>query len=172
MNGLVALFLEVIVLAIILLMVRLAALGVLVVAARVIVVLIVLMMIIRLAIVTIAFVTLMVVGILVARMLLVAQFTATSGRELSCFLFFRLLLILGNLLKNANCLVSCLTLLKESNEFERVSRHCLVQVCKLELILGLRDEDLFTLLLHPGYFNCLTEVATLEIAEKLYLTPN
>jgi hypothetical protein len=37
--------------------------------------------------------------------------------------------------------------------------------------LGLREEDLFTLLLHHGSFHCLMEVATLKIAEKLYLTP-
>ncbi len=38
--------------------------------------------------------------------------------------------------------------------------------------LGLRKEDLFTLLLRRGYFHCLAEVATLEIAEKLNLTPH
>ena len=92
---------------------------------------------------------------------------------MSRFLFLWLLLILGNLLKNASCLVSCLTLLKESNQLEWVSRYCLVQVCKLELMrLELRKEDLFTLLLRRGYFQHLTEVATLKVAEKLYLTPN
>ncbi len=70
---------------------------------------------------------------------------------MSRFLFLWLLLILGNLLKNASCLVSCLTLLKESNKLERVSRHHLVQVRKLELMcLGLRKEDLFTLLCTVG----------------------
>ncbi len=49
--------------------------------------------------------------------------------------------------------------------------HRLVQVRKLKLMrLGLREEDLFTLLLCRGYFHCLTEVATLKIAEKLSLT--
>jgi hypothetical protein len=38
--------------------------------------------------------------------------------------------------------------------------------------LGLRKEDLFTLLLCRGYFQCLTEAATPEIAKKLYLTPH
>jgi hypothetical protein len=38
--------------------------------------------------------------------------------------------------------------------------------------LGLCEEDLFTLLLHHGHFNCLTEVATLKIAEELYLLPH
>ncbi len=58
---------------------------------------------------------------------------------MSRFLFFWLLFILGNLLENASHFVSCLTLLKESNEFERVSGHHLVQVHKLELMrLGLR----------------------------------
>jgi hypothetical protein len=34
---------------------------------------------------------------------------------MSCILFLWLLLVLGNLLDNASCLVGCLTLLKESN---------------------------------------------------------
>jgi hypothetical protein len=90
---------------------------------------------------------------------------------LSHFLLFWLLLVLGNLLENTSRLVSCLTLLKESNHLERVGRHPLVQVCELELMcLGMRKEDLFTLLLCHGYFHCSTEVATLEVAEKLHLT--
>ncbi len=66
-------------------------------------------------------------------------------------LFLRLLLVPGNLLKNASRLVSRLTLLKEGNHSERVSRYRLVQVGELVLVhLGLREEDLFTLLLpHP-----------------------
>jgi hypothetical protein len=60
----------------------------------------------------------------VTMMLLVAQFTATHGRKMSCYLFFWLLFIFGDLLKNAR--LSCLTLLKESNELERVSGHHLV----------------------------------------------
>ncbi len=64
-----------------------------------------------------------------------------------------------------------MTLLEESNKLERVSRHHLVQVRKLELmLLGLCKEDLFTLLLPRGYFHCSTEVATLRIAEQLYST--
>jgi hypothetical protein len=38
--------------------------------------------------------------------------------------------------------------------------------------LGLQEEDLITLLLCHGYFHHSTEVATLEIAEELYLTPH
>jgi hypothetical protein len=38
--------------------------------------------------------------------------------------------------------------------------------------LGLREEDLFTLLLCRGYLHGLTEVATVEIADELYLTPH
>ncbi len=94
---------------------------------------------------------------------------------MSHFLLFQLLFFLGNLLKNASCLVSCLTPLKESDHLEQVSRHYLVQVpvSKLELMhLGLREEDLLTLLLHCGYFYHSTEVATLEVAEKLYSTPH
>ncbi len=37
--------------------------------------------------------------------------------------------------------------------------------------LRLCKEDLLTLLLHHGYVHCLTEVATLEVAEKLHLLP-
>ncbi len=37
--------------------------------------------------------------------------------------------------------------------------------------LRLRKEDLFTLLLRRGYIHCLTEVVTLEVAEKLHSTP-
>jgi hypothetical protein len=66
-------------------------------------------------------------------------------------LFFWLLLVLGNLLKNASCLVGCLTLLEEGNHSEWVGRYCLVQVGELVLVhLRLREEDLFTLLLHRG----------------------
>jgi hypothetical protein len=98
---------------------------------------------------------------------------ATRSWKMSCFLFFWLLFILGNLLKNASHFVGCLTLLKESNELEWVSGHHLVQVRKLELMhLGPCEEDLFTLLLCCGYFHCLTEVATLAIAEELYSMPH
>ncbi len=134
---------------------------------------IILMTIVRLAIVAIAPVASMIVAILVATMLLVAQFTAMHGRKMSRFLFLWLLLILGNLLKNASCLVGCLTLLEESDELERVSRHRLVQVHELELMrLGLHKEDLFTSLLHREYFHHSTDVATLKIAKKLYSTPH
>ncbi len=126
MHGLFALFFEVIAFAIILLFVGLADLQVLVVALRTIMVSIVSMTIVRLEIVIIALVASMVVGILVAMMLYVAPFMALPSRKMSCFLFLLLLLILGNLLKNASCLVGCLTLLKESNELERVSGHHLV----------------------------------------------
>ncbi len=71
----------------------------------------------------------MVVTIFMATMLPVAQFTAMHGRKLSCFLLFWLLLVLGNLLKNTSRLIGCLTLLEESDQLERVSRHHhLVQV--------------------------------------------
>jgi hypothetical protein len=38
--------------------------------------------------------------------------------------------------------------------------------------LRLHEEDLFTLLLGHGYVHCSTEVVTLEVAEKLHLTPH
>jgi hypothetical protein len=61
-------------------------------------------------------------------------------------LFFWLLLVLGNLLKNASRLVGCLTLPKEGNHSEWVGRYRLVQVGELVLVhLSLRKEDLFTL---------------------------
>jgi hypothetical protein len=135
--------------------------------------LIVLKTMVGLAIVTIASVAPMIVVIFVATMLLVAQFTATGGKNMSRCLLFWLLLVLGNLLVNTSHLVGCLTLLKESNKLEQVSRHHLVQVRELKLMhLGLRGEDLFTLILHRGYFHYWTEVAILKIAEKLYSTPH
>jgi hypothetical protein len=85
-------------------------------------------------------------------------------------LFLWLLLVLGNLLKNASRLVGCLTLLEEGNHSERVGRHHLVQVGELVLVrLRLREEDLFTLLLHHGCIHCSMEIVALEVAEKLYL---
>ncbi len=96
---------------------------------------------------------------------------ATRNRKMSHFLFLWLLLVVGNLLKNASHLVGCLTLLKEGNQSERVGRHCLVQVGKLVLVcLRLHEEDLFSFLLHHGYIHCSMEVATLKVAEKLHLT--
>jgi hypothetical protein len=101
----------------------------------------------------------MVVAIFTTAMLSVAQFTATCNRKLSHFPFLRLPLVLGNLLENASRLDSRLTLLKEGNHLERVGRHCLVQVCELVPVrLGLRKEDLLTLLLCRGYFHCSAEV--------------
>jgi hypothetical protein len=92
---------------------------------------------------------------------------------MSRFLFLRLLLVLGNLVKNASRLVGHLTLLKEGNHSERVSRYRLIQVGKLVLVrLRLREEDLFTLLLRRGYVHHSAEVATLEVAEKLHSTPH
>jgi hypothetical protein len=65
------------------------------------------------------------------------------------------------------------TLLKESNELERISGHHFIQVCGLVLIsLRLCKEDLFPLLLRHGHFHCLTEVATLKLAEELYSIPH
>jgi hypothetical protein len=92
---------------------------------------------------------------------------------MSHFLFLWLLLVLGDLIKNTSRLVGHLTLLKEGNHSERVGRHHLIQVGKLVLVcLGLREEDLFTLLLHRGYVHCSMEVVTLEVAKKLHSTPH
>jgi hypothetical protein len=172
-HGLITLFLEVIALTIILLVVGLAVPCVLVVASTMIMALIVSMTIIRLAIVLITSVALIVIAIFVAMVLLVAQFTATCCRNMSRTLFLWLLLVPGNLLENASRLVGCLTLLKEGNHSERVGSYRLVQVGKLVLVrLGLRKEDLFTLLLHHGYVHRLTEVVTLEVAKKLHSMPH
>ena len=90
---------------------------------------------------------------------------------MSRFPFLWLLLVLGNLLENASHLVGCLTLLKEGNHSERVSRYPLVQVGKLVLVcFRLREEDLFTLLLCRGYVHHSTEVVALEIAATLFST--
>ena len=92
---------------------------------------------------------------------------------MSRLLLFQLLLVLGNLLKNASRLVGCLTLLKEGNHSERVGRHRLVQVSKLVLVcLRLREEDLFTLLLRRWYVHRLMEVVTLKKAEKPHWMPH
>ncbi len=43
--------------------------------------------------------------------------------------------------------------------------------CELELMrLCLREEDLFALHLHCGHSHCSTDVATVKVAEELYLT--
>jgi hypothetical protein len=125
MHGLVALFLEVIALAIILLVRGLVAPHVFVVMSRAIVVPIVLMMIVGSSIIAVASITYIVVAIFTTAMLTVARFTATCNRKLSHFPFLWLL-VLGNLLKNASRLVGCLTLLKEGNHLEQVSRYRLV----------------------------------------------
>jgi hypothetical protein len=95
------------------------------------------------------------------------------GRKMRCFPFLWLLLVLGNLLKNASRLVDYLTLLKEGNNSERVGRHRLIQVSELVLVhLRLCKEDLFSFLLRRGYVHCSTEVVTLKVAEKLHSMPH
>ncbi len=98
-HGLVACFLEVILLAIILLLVGLAVLGVLVVMTRTIMVLIISMTIVGSSVIVIASVTSMIVVIFVAMMLLVAQFMATRNGKMSHLLHFWLPFVPGNLLK-------------------------------------------------------------------------
>jgi hypothetical protein len=115
----------------------------------------------------------MIVMVVTTAMLMVAQFTATCSGKMSHFLFLWLLLVLGNLIKNASHLVGCLTLLKEGNHYEQIGRHHLNQVGKLVLMrLGLSKEDLFTLLLRHWYVYCSMEVVTLKVAEKLHSTPH
>ncbi len=112
MHGFVTLFLGVIALAIILLVIGLGAFWVLVITSRVIVALVILMTIARLVIVAITSVTSMIVAVVTTAMLSVAWFRATCGGKMSHFLFLWLLLILGNLIKNASRLVGRLTLLE------------------------------------------------------------
>jgi hypothetical protein len=76
------------------------------------------MMVVRVLVVAITLAALMIVAIVVATMLLVAQFMAMHGRKMSHLLFFWLLFVLGDLLNNTSHFVSCLTLLKESDELE------------------------------------------------------
>ncbi len=111
MLGLVTLFLGVIVLVIILLVVGLGSFRVLVVTSRVIMALVILMTIARLVVIAIASVASMIVAVVTTAMLIAAWLLATCGRKMSHFLFLWLLLILGNLIKNASHLVGCLTLL-------------------------------------------------------------
>ncbi len=125
MHSLIALFLEVIALAIILLIVGLVPSHVLVIALRAIVAPIVLMRIVALSIITVALVASMIVAIFMTAMLTIARFTATCNRKLSRFPFLQLV-VFGNLLENASRLVGCLTLLKEGNHLEWVSRYHLV----------------------------------------------
>jgi hypothetical protein len=82
---------------------------------------------------------------------------------MSHLLLFWLLLVLGNLLKDAGCFIGSLTLLKKGYEPKRIHGHHFACFCKLKLMrLGLREEDLFALLLHCGQLHCLADVATVE----------
>ncbi len=90
---------------------------------------------------------------------------------MSHLLFSWLFSVFGNLLKNTSCFVGRLTLLKESDHLDQVHANHLVCICKLKLMhLGLCKEDLFTLLLCCGYLHGSMEVATIKIADELYLT--
>ncbi len=168
MHGLVTPFLELFALAIILLLVGLFVLEVLVFATRVIVALIVLMTFAMSLVVTIVSVALMVVEIL-AIMLPVAQITAASNKKMRRLLLFWLLFLL-DLVKDASCFIGSLTLLKKGNELKQVCENHLVCFCKLELMhLELHKEDLFAFLLRYGQLDCSTDVATVKVAEELYL---
>ncbi len=126
MHSLVTLFLEVITLAIILLVIGLAVPQVLAITSTTIMALIILMTIIRSEIIAVMLVASMMVTVVATAMLAVARFMAMCSRKMIRFLLLWLLLILGDLVKNASQLVSCLTLLKEGNHSERVDRYHLV----------------------------------------------
>ncbi len=126
MHGLVTLFLELIALVIILLVAGLSVPCVLVVPSTTIMASIVSMTIIWSAIIAVVSVTWMTVGVVATAILAVAPLTTTCSRKMSRFLFLRLLLILGDLIKNSSRLVGRLTLLEEGNHSERVGRYHLV----------------------------------------------
>jgi hypothetical protein len=169
-HGIITLFLEVIALAIILLLVGLF-LVVLVFMTRVIVVLIVLILTVMLPVIPIALVTFMVVVVL-ATMLPVACITAASNGKMSRLLLFWLL-FLHDLVKVSGCFIGSLTLFEKSYEPKRVGGHCFVHFCKFVLMrLWLCEEDLFGLLLCCGQLHHVTDIATVKVAEELYLTPH
>jgi hypothetical protein len=92
---------------------------------------------------------------------------------MSFLLLLWLLLVLGNVLKNASRFIDSLTLLQKDDEPKRVLGHYFVCLCELKLMrLGLRKEDLFALLLRRGQLHRSTDVATVEIAEELYSMPH
>jgi hypothetical protein len=92
---------------------------------------------------------------------------------MSCLLLFWMLFFLGNLLKNPGHFIGSLALLEKTNKPKRVHGHYFVFLHKLELIrFGLREEDLFALLLCCGQLHRSTDVDTVKIAEKLYSTPH
>ncbi len=92
---------------------------------------------------------------------------------MSRLLLFWLIFVLANVLKNAGRIISCLTLLKKVMSLSRSVGTILFISQELKLMrLGLCKEDLFALLFCHGHFHCLTEVATVKVAEELYLTPH
>jgi hypothetical protein len=104
-------------------------------------------------------------------MLPVAQFRAVHDGKMSHLLLFWLLLVLDDLVKNASRFIGSLTLLEKGNKLKQVHGYRLVCLYELKLMcLGLHKEDLFALLLCCGKLQCLTEVATVEVADELYLT--
>jgi hypothetical protein len=69
---------------------------------------------------------------------------------MSHLLLFPLLLVLGNLLKNASRFIGRLTLLKKGNKANRIRDHHFVGLHKLKLMhLGLRKEDFL-------FYSCAT----------------
>jgi hypothetical protein len=134
--------------------------------------LIVLMTIVGSLVVTTALVASMIVA-LYSTMLPVAQVTDAHDRKMSHLLLSWLLLLIGNLLKNASHFVGRLTLLEKGNAQKRVRGHCLVYLHELKLMhLGLCKEDLFALLLRCRHLYCLTDVAAIKVAGQLYSTPH
>jgi hypothetical protein len=66
-----------------------------------------------------------------------------------------------------------MTLFKKGHKPKRVRGHLFVCFHELVLMhLGLRKEELFAFLLHCGQLHCLTEVASVVVAEELHSTPH
>jgi hypothetical protein len=78
------------------------------------------------------------------------------------------LFVLLDLVKDADHFIGSLTLLKKGDEPKQVCGHCLV----FSPTNWLREEDLFTLLLRCGQLHCSMDVATVKVAEELYLMPH
>jgi hypothetical protein len=127
------------------------------------------MAVVRFLVIAIALVALMVVAIF-ATMLPVAQIMAACDGMMTRLLLFGLFLLF-DLFKDADCFIGSLTLLEKGNEPKRVRGHHLVCLLKLVLMcLGLHKEDLLARLLRCEKLHCLMDVATIKVAEELYLT--
>jgi hypothetical protein len=83
------------------------------------------------------------------------------------------LLLLLELVKDTGFFTSGLTMLKKGHEPKSFCGQRLVCLRKRLLMhLGLRQKDLFALLLHCGQLHPLMEIVAIKVAEKLHLRPH